>query len=292
MQKLKIIILLFFLVFLPGMLSGQVASVSKNIVKELTEYVAKKGTKELAEYGGEMGIKKSLQAIAEAGGETCAKRAVMYSKIYGVDALKAIEISPQRIIQLLDDIPTDSKAHIIAFIRKTPKDEMLGRINKEGIRFLKLEAKHPAWGRRISELGPEVTEFALALPKKEIRLLARNSEPLKAVKKIDPAQYSKAIDTLKSAPAKTLDILEKSPNLLFTGGALAAFISSKNELFGSSESPGFIERQFSPAFTVINGMIIVLVIVFAMVLISFLYRKTKKIKSCLRVLRKNLPKSF
>ena len=260
---------------LPGMLCGQIMSISKNIAKELTEYVAKRGTKELAEYGGELGIKKSLQAIAEAGGETCARRAVMYSKIYGADALKAIEIAPQRIIQLLDGIPTNSKAHIIAYIKKTPKNEILDRINKEGIGFLKLEAKYPVWGAKISTLGPETTEFAIALPKEEVRLLARNSEPLKAVKKIDPTQYSKVIEILKSAPAKTLDLLENRPKVLFAGSALTAFISSRSELFGSSENPGFIERQFSPAFTLINGIIIVLAIVLAIALISFLYRKLK-----------------
>ena len=47
---------------------------------------------------------------------------------------------------------------------------------------------------------------------------------------------------VKAAPARVLSYLEKHPKVLLTSAAFGAFLASKNQLIGTAESPGFIER--------------------------------------------------
>lgn len=227
---------LFLFVFQPAYLNAQI-SVVKTLTKELVEYAGKKSAKELAEFGGEAAVKQSFEYIVIVGGEKFAERALMYSKIYGLDALKAIKVSPAKIIEAVERTPTQYRRTIFSIVNKQPR-YIAERLSKEGGDFLVLEAKYPGWGMKISELGVQsVTKSAINMPKKNVFTLAKNAEGLKAVKGADKSQFEKFVSEFKQAPRKTVELLERNPKVLFTGAALAAFISAKEEIFGAISKP-------------------------------------------------------
>lgn len=229
-------ICLFLFAFQPAYLSAQI-SVVKTLTKELVEYAGKKSAKELAEFGGEATVKQSFEYIVKVGGEKCAERALMYSKIYGLDALKAIKVSPAKIIEAAERTPTKYRRNVFSIVNKQPHD-IVKRLSKDGGDFLVLEAKYPGWGMKISELGVQsVTKSAINMPKKNVFTLAKNAEGLKAVKGADKSQFEKFVSEFNQAPRKTVELLERNPKVLFTGVALAAFISAKEEIFGTISKP-------------------------------------------------------
>lgn len=227
MQKyLSLLLVSLFLALNPVHAQGVIV---KNIGEEIIAIFTKKGAKELAQAGGKEGVEQSLQYIAKEGGETALERARMYSKIYGSPALNAIKTSPKKVTQALDSIPTEYKSNLITIVNKNPS-AIAKRLDKEGIDFLKLEAKYPSIGNHISQLGPEASQIAFDLSKKEATLLARSAPCLEAAKKVAPDQYSGFLAALKKAPAKTIECLERNPKVLFTGAALTAFVSAKEDL--------------------------------------------------------------
>ncbi len=228
-------ICLFLFAFQPAYLSAQI-SVVKTLTKELVEYAGKKSAKELAEFGGEATVKQSFEYIVKEGGEKCAERALMYSKIYGLDALKAIKVSPAKIIEAAERTPTKYRRNLFSIVNKQPR-YIAERLSKEGGDFLVLEAKYPGWGMKISELGAPVTKTAIYRPKEEVFRLAKNVDGLKAVKEVDKSQFEKFVSEFKQAPRKAVELLERNPKVLFTGVALAAFISAKEEIFGTISKP-------------------------------------------------------
>lgn len=176
-----------------------------------------------------------IRYIAKTGGEKCAERALMYSKIYGLKALKTIEVSPVKIIEALERTPTKYKPNIFSIV-KANGENVVKRLETEGVDFLILEAKFPNYGFKISELGKATTEIAtkLDISKKDAFCLAKNVPSLKAVKKASPFAFSGFLAKLESAPKKTIEMLEKNPKVLFSGAALTAFLGAKEEFMASS----------------------------------------------------------
>lgn len=155
---------------------------AKTLSKELIKSLGSKGTKELAEFGGETVVKQSFEYIVKVGGEKCAERALMYSKIYGLDALKAIKVSPAKIIEAAERTPTKYRRNVFSIVNKQPHD-IAKLLSKDGGDFLVLEAKYPNMGMKISELGAPVTKTAIDMPKEEVFRLAKNVRRIKSCKK-------------------------------------------------------------------------------------------------------------
>ncbi len=235
----KYLSFLFVIIVLGSQLGFAQGVFIRPIFEEIIVVITKKGGKELAELGGKEGLKETLEYIAKEGGETAVKRTLMYSKIYGSSAVNAIKASPKKVTEALDSIPSEYKRNLISIVNKNPS-AIAKRLDSEGIPFLKLEAKFPSMGSPISKLGSESSQVAFDLSKREAVSLARNAPCLEAAKKASPQQYAQFLESLKKAPEKTLALLEKSPKVLFTGAALIAFTSSKEELF---KEGGIVEES-------------------------------------------------
>lgn len=224
------IVVIFTFAFMP-VLHAQVSTVAKKAAEACIEYIGKKSGKELLEYGGEKAVRRAFENIAKTGGEKCAERALMYSKIYGVKALKSIEMSPVKVIEALERTPTKYKPNIFSIVRVNGEN-VVKRLETEGVDFLILEAKFPNYGFKISELGKTTTEITtkLDISKKGAFYLAKNVPSLKAVKNESPSAFNEFLAKLESAPKKTIEMLEKNPKVLFSGVALTAFLGAKEEI--------------------------------------------------------------
>ena len=152
----------------------------------------------------------------------------MYSKIYGLDALKSKKVSPAKIIEATERTPTKYRRNVFSIVNKQPHD-IAKLLSKDGGDFLVLEAKYPNMGMKISELGAPVTKTAIDMPKEEVFRLAKNVDGLKAVKKADISQFEKFVSEFKQTPRKAVELLERNPKTMFTGAALTAFFFAKGE---------------------------------------------------------------
>ena len=226
--NLSTAICLFLFAFQPAYSSAQIFSAAKTLSKELIKSLGSKGTKELSEFGGETVVKQSFEYIVKVGGEKCAERALMYSKIYGLDALKAIKVSPAKIIEAAERTPTKYRRNVFSIVNKQPHD-IAKLLSKDGGDFLVLEAKYPNMGMKISEIGAPVANTAIDMPKEEVFRLAKNVDGLKAVKKADISQFEKFVSEFKQAPRKAVELLERNPKTMFAGAALTAFFFAKGE---------------------------------------------------------------
>lgn len=231
------IVVIFTFAFIP-VSHAQVSTVAKKTAEACIGYFSKKSGKELLEYGGEKAVRKAFENISKTGGEKCAERALMYSKIYGLEALKTIEVSPVKVIEALERTPTKYKPNIFSIV-KANGENVVKRLETEGVDFLILEAKFPNYGFKISELGKATTEIAtkLDISQKDAFCLAKNVPSLKAVKKASPFAFSGFLAKLESAPKKTIEMLEKNPKVLFSGAALTAFLGAKEEFMALASSP-------------------------------------------------------
>lgn len=212
------------------------AALVRQSAKVLAESFSKKSAKEFAKFGGEAAVKKSLEGIAKRGGEKCAERAVFYAKSYGIRALESVEISPKYVLEALDNTPQNLRGRIFSIVEKN-KSAIAAKLEREGADFLVLEAKYPAYGLKISELGGGAAKAARTLSESEVRALAKNVDALKAARAADSAQYGKFLEKLSAAPAATVALLEKNPKVLLAGTALAAFLGAKEEVMQAAESP-------------------------------------------------------
>ncbi len=226
---MKLTIIVAILALCLQTLEAQVSSATRASSKALVEYFSKKGAaREIARLGGESGIEKSLEAIAEAGGKKCLDGAIIYAKAHGLQAVKAIEISPDKVIRALDKTPPECRRNLIHIVNSNRRlvSENLKTGSEE---FLVLEAKYPGFGMRISNLGDDVCKASNTLSGEDVFRIAQKSDALLRVKKASPKQYQKLVQSFKKAPSKTLDILEKHPKVLLSGTALAAFLSLSDE---------------------------------------------------------------
>ncbi len=211
-------------------LEAQVSPVARSSARELVAYFSKKGaTREVAKFGGEAGIGKSLDAIAKTGGKKCVEEAAKYASAHGLRALKAIELSPEKIIRALEKTPPKDRKILIHIVNSN-KRLISENLTKGSEEFLVLEAKYPGLGLDIFKLGDDVCKIANTLPKSDVLRIAQRSDALLRVQKASPKQYQGFAEALKKTPSKILDTLEKHPKVLLSGTALAAYLGSRNEL--------------------------------------------------------------
>ena len=238
LKRIVCSIIVIFTFALAPVSYAQVSTVIKKPVEAFIEYIGKKSGEELLKYGGEKAVRQAFENIAKTGGEKCAERALMYSRKYGLKALKTIEVSPVKIIEALERTPTKCKPNIFSIVRING-EKVVKRLETEGTDFLILEAKFPNNGFKISELGKATTEIAtkLDISKKDAFCLAKNVQSLKAVKKASPLAFGGFLAKLESAPKKTIEMLEKNPKVLFSGAALTAFLGVKEEFMSAATTP-------------------------------------------------------
>ncbi len=208
--------------------SAQVSTIASSVAKQISKVFSKKSSNEFLKLGRETGVKNILEKIAQQTGEAGVKEAEKYASIYGLSALTAIEVAPNTVLPALDKAPKSQQKRIIAIAQQN--NNLVKNLDADE---LLLESKFPSFAVPISKLGNDVVKIAYQhLNKSEIAILAKNSDALLRVKQKFADSFKKFVETLKTAPKKTIELLEKNPKVLFTGAALTVFFASKEELIG------------------------------------------------------------
>ena len=228
MKNFSILFLVICTILLPLHCNAQVGALVSNTTKQITKILEKKGATELAQYGGKSAIKHSLDKIAAETGEEGLKQTQKYVATWGIRALSAIEVSPKIVMSALNKCPDNLKKRLITLCKKG--EPFVKKLGDEG---LILESKYAGFGEKIAPLGNDITHIAWAeLSISAVKNLSKNAQALNAVKTNHSTAFAKFVKHLKSAPCKTIEILEANPKVLFAGSALIAFTTAKEELVG------------------------------------------------------------
>jgi hypothetical protein len=262
---LCILIVVPTLSFIPtSSCSGQAAPAIEAAAKELAGVMARQGGRkaatELAEMGGEAAVRQVLDRAAKEGGDELVEKVTRYGTRYGPTALKAVEKSPSRMIQALDEVAPDLVKPAIRAAAREPEitAKLVAAYGKDA---LEVAAKHTGIGTRLAEkLGADGISIAQKLSTDDAIALARYADDIAA---LPSGERSQLLAAMKEVPTAVLDYLEKHPKVLLTAGGVAVVIAAKDSLLGSpvparagdDPAPGFVERVFSKLIGKFNGPI-------------------------------------
>jgi len=276
------------------------ANVITKGVQEIIEAISKKGakeaTQELAEFGGKKAIQATLEKAAREGGEELVEKVVKYGRRYGVSAVRVINNAPAHYIKALDGLPEELIERAIWAVQREPS-VMTQLVRDYGSDALLIAAKHRGiGGELVSKLGSEGVRLGKALPESQAVVVARHVDQITA---LPQAQQSRVIEAILTAPARTLDYLEKHPKILLTAAGVGTVIALKDEILGKDEEVqttpdgisivrrrGFAERtleQFRKPIVIILSIIAGIVALWGLTKIWGVYRLEK-----LRIANKEL----
>ncbi len=218
---------------------AQVGTAVTEIAETVARKLAQSSAKELAEVGGDAAVRAVITKAAAEGGETAARQVAALCERFGPSAVQAMKASPARLAQSLSAMPEDMVAAAVRAASREP--ELVAKlVGQFGDDALLVAAKHPGVGTGIAgKLGADGIALAKQLPTNDAIRLARVADDIAAVASTErPAVMAK----LQRAGGKALDYLERHPRILATTAGVAVFLAVKDDLLGTKDAPGLVER--------------------------------------------------
>lgn len=211
--------------------------------EELGEALLRRGgteaAEELAKAGGKKAVQELMEQAMKEGGETLMKQTAQLAEKHGVLAIKALHGAPGAVIKAVDGIPAELAENGLRAIAREPA-VMQNVVKEFGSTALETAAKHPGITPGIARsMGTEGLDIARRVTTEEATILARHADD---IAKLSVAERGTVMELIKRSPGKVLAWMERHPKLLVAGGATAAVVLAKKELFGEGETPGFFER--------------------------------------------------
>lgn len=210
------------------------------VATELAEAAIKKmAANELAAIGGDAAVRTVISKAAAEGGEAAARQVATLCERFGPAAVQALKAAPARLAKSLGAMPDDLVQAAVNAAGREP--ELIAKLVAElGDDALIVAAKHPGVGTGIAtKLGKDGVALAKQLPTTDAVRLARAADEIAAVA---PAERAAVFAKLQRTGGKALDYLERHPRILATTAGVAVFLAVKDELLGTKDVPGFIER--------------------------------------------------
>lgn len=248
------IVVLLAVVLLTGRSDGwaqtsALGKLAKQLVARLLEKGGSKAAKELAELGGEKAVREVLETATREGGEQLVERLAAAATTHGSVILRGAKVSPAKFLTAFESVEPSLREAALQGIRREP-DLMARLVAEVGRDALVVEARHPGIGIKVlKELGADGANIAAKLSADEAVRLSRMA---KSVGSAPTPQRRELLDLVAKAPAKTMSLLEKHPNVLTTAALLTAFLASKEQLFGNEEvvvgPDGAIIKKGKPGF--------------------------------------------
>lgn len=277
MKPTKLLLTLFLL---QGVLTSSLmaqGAIAAKFAGEIAEQIAKKGgataAREIAEMGGTAAVREVCEQAEREGGEALVKLLSQRSATYGVATLQAAKGAPKLVLGAVDKLPQELAENGMRAIAREPA-AMQKLISETGQEALEAAAKHPGVGSQIATtLGKEGAETAIQLGDDAALALARRANEIAV---LPAAERSGLLAAMKTRTAKTLAFLEKHPKGLLTIGAVTAFIAAKDELLGTADAPGFLERVFKEPVRAIGLVAACLLGVWGVMKLLFSYRALKR----------------
>ncbi len=211
----------------------------ESILRRTSQETMKKTEMALASLGGRKGLQEALEAAQREGGDALMRQFTAQVQRHGVLALQGLKGAPAAVIRAVDEIPADLAAQALRGLAREPA-AMQKLVTELGKDALEVAARHPGLAGKLgTTLGKEGLGFAGKLTTPQASILARHADDLA---KLAPAERTTVLSFLKEAPAKTLAWLERHPKILVAGTTATVIVSAREEIFGTADKPGLLER--------------------------------------------------
>jgi hypothetical protein len=267
--------LFIFLLLVAGAHSAcaQAAAARKAVV-EILETLGQKSAgreaRELAEIGGERGLREVLERAVAEGGEAAGENAVRAVRHHGPSVIPALKHEPHAMLNALSKVPDDVATKAIAEANRSPA--VMGKLVKDfGAEALEVSSKHPGVGvQAMNKFGAAGVRAGKELTTDELVTLTR----------------AQGFDALSAADKDLFArLFERNPRqfynaLLVAGGGAAIYITSKTvndfaaQVFGNGEHAGIIAGPVRFALWSLAAVVVALVALWGMVRLGVL-RKTR-----------------
>jgi hypothetical protein len=234
--------ILIAIAFLTTSAFAQVGGVATELAESVVKTLAQNSAKELAEVGGDAAVRAVIAKAASEGGEASARQVAVLCERFGPSAVQAMKAAPTRLAESFAKMPEDLVQAAVRAAAREP--EVVAKLVAQlGDDALVVAAKHPGVGTAIAEkLGAQGVNLAKQLPTKDAVRLARSADEIASVAK---SEQSAVFAKLQRNGGKALDYLERHPRILTTAAGVAVFLAVKDDLLGTKDAPGFVERMWT-----------------------------------------------
>ena len=251
--------------------------------RELVEAVIEKGgqvaAKEVAEMGGEVFVRETLEKALQEGGQKLAQKLTKQTIEYGPALLKVAKSSPTKFVSAFDELTPVMKNAAAQAMTREP-ELMSSLFSSIGKQALTAAARHPGVGTQVMEvLGREGAETLSKLTTDQAIQLGKLAPKLA---KVAEPERRTVLEMIGKAPGKIMDLLEKHPMVMLTGAGVASFIAAKQEILGGAEivtdkdgivrvvkKPGFIERLCEQTATEFKMPLVALICIVALIMLGW-----------------------
>lgn len=255
MNALRHVLVFFCLIGFSFNTEAQVSTVAK-LARELVDVVIAKGgqqaARELAALGGESLARETLEAAVKEGGEALAQKLSARTIEYGPALLRVAKPSPAKFLSAFDELSPAVQRSVAQAMAREP-ELMANLFFKLGKESLVSAAKHPGVGTKVMDaLGSEGAEALGKMSTDQAIQLGRITPQLARLP--DPKRRG-LLEMIGKAPGRTLELLERNPNVLRTGALVGLFLANQERILGGAEvitdangnvsvveKPGFVER--------------------------------------------------
>ncbi len=251
----------------PGVCDGQAVVVRKplkELIESLTEYLGKRGGRqlgtEIAALGGETALHELLERTAREGGEEAVERLVRLSKSLGPDVIHAAENAPNasKVLVAIEELPGELAPRAVSRLAAGAEGSALaGIVDQCGTKALRAEVRHPGvGGRLVSSLGDEGAQLSARLNTDGAIELARHAGD---IARLPAAERGQLLRIIEKDPKGMIDFMkrfaEQNPGkILFTVSTAALVVANHDAILGG-RGQILLDKEGNPKFIPAPGMI-------------------------------------
>lgn len=276
-----------------GPVRHSVETLMKTLVKK-----SPRGAPELAEAGGEVGVRRVVERALREGGDEASAGLTRLTAEHGVDAMRAADnaVNIPGFIKAVDELPQDMAGPALRRLSGSQGRTLADMVERYGSSALRAEVKHPGIGvRAMQNLGEEGADLVAKMNNHQAVTVGRHLNDIGRL----PADQKRGILKLLHQDLERMVVflgrfIENNPEkVLFTASATTVVLAKSDELLGGAEiaydsegkphvvaKPGTIDRLTQPMLdTFLPSIAVVLVLALFMSLgirIWFYYRRRKK----------------
>ncbi len=224
---------------------GPIRAVARELSEALAQHIGKSSgklaLKEIAELGGEAALREVGERVVREGGEASLDTLLRFTKVYGKEALKAVQhsVSSPRLLSALDELPADALGPAIRRLASPNVGKQLAEaVEQLGSQVLICEVRHPGIGGQIvSTLGSTVSPLIQGATRDQAVLVARYADEVAALSEPGRAMVTEMIAKQFNGFTSFLGkFASKNPKaVLFTGASLIALESQAERILGGDE---------------------------------------------------------
>ncbi len=225
--------------------AGPIASVATSVIRSVTRYFGKEGAEEATEFLARKGSKELMERVASTasreGGQEAVDQVAKLTAKHGPETLRALDNVPSMmpVLKALDEIPETQLKTALAKLAAGQAGKELGEATTRfGVAAIRSELKHPGVGLMlVQSLGDDGIELAPKLTADQAMTVARHADD---IAKLPLTQREGVLAMIRTNTREFTGFvgrfIEKNPGkTLFTAAATTLVLAEPERILGGDE---------------------------------------------------------